>query len=303
MNEDSTARNETFIHVENLCFSYDEGEGGEKTEVLHGINLDIEEGSFVAVLGHNGSGKSTLAKLLNMILLPDSGRIFIGGREITAELDDDEVSSVRRDIGMVFQNPDNQIVATVVEEDVAFGPENLGVPPEQIRQRVDAALSAVGMTEFARHSPHQLSGGQKQRVAIAGVIAMEPKCIIFDESTAMLDPQGRAEVMKTIKQLNREKRITVIHITHNMNEAIDADRVIVINDGSICLDDEPRRVFSRLGELSSIGLDVPQVTELIALLTESGFRDADGKELPADIISEEEGARLIASVLGAGAEV
>ena len=303
MNEDSTARNEAFIHVENLCFSYDEGEGGEKTEVLHGINLDIEEGSFVAVLGHNGSGKSTLAKLLNMILLPDSGRIVIGGREITAELDDDEVSSVRRDIGMVFQNPDNQIVATIVEEDVAFGPENLGVPPEQIRQRVDAALRAVGMTEFARHSPHQLSGGQKQRVAIAGVIAMEPKCIIFDESTAMLDPQGRAEVMKTIKRLNREKQITVIHITHNMNEAIDADRVIVINDGSICLDDEPRRVFSRLGELSSIGLDVPQVTELIALLTESGFRDADGKELPADIISEEEGARLIASVLGAGAEV
>ena len=303
MNEDSTARNEAFIHVENLCFSYDEGEGGEKTEVLHGINLDIEEGSFVAVLGHNGSGKSTLAKLLNMILLPDSGRIVIGGREITAELDDDEVSSVRRDIGMVFQNPDNQIVATIVEEDVAFGPENLGVPPEQIRQRVDAALGAVGMTEFARHSPHQLSGGQKQRVAIAGVIAMEPKCIIFDESTAMLDPQGRAEVMKTIKRLNREKQITVIHITHNMNEAIDADRVIVINDGSIFLDDEPRRVFSRLGELSSIGLDVPQVTELIALLTESGFRDADGKELPADIISEEEGARLIASVLGAGAEV
>ena len=303
MNEDSTARKEAFIHVENLCFSYDEGEGGEKTEVLHGINLDIEEGSFVAVLGHNGSGKSTLAKLLNMILLPDSGRIVIGGREITAELDDDEVSSVRRDIGMVFQNPDNQIVATIVEEDVAFGPENLGVPPEQIRQRVDAALRAVGMTEFARHSPHQLSGGQKQRVAIAGVIAMEPKCIIFDESTAMLDPQGRAEVMKTIKRLNREKQITVIHITHNMNEAIDADRVIVINDGSICLDDEPRRVFSRLGELSSIGLDVPQVTELIALLTESGFRDADGKELPADIISEEEGARLIASVLGAGAEV
>ena len=303
MNEDSTARNEAFIHVENLCFSYDEGEGGEKTEVLHGISLDIEEGSFVAVLGHNGSGKSTLAKLLNMILLPDSGRIVIGGREITAELDDDEVSSVRRDIGMVFQNPDNQIVATIVEEDVAFGPENLGVPPEQIRQRVDAALRAVGMTEFARHSPHQLSGGQKQRVAIAGVIAMEPKCIIFDESTAMLDPQGRAEVMKTIKRLNREKQITVIHITHNMNEAIDADRVIVINDGSICLDDEPRRVFSRLGELSSIGLDVPQVTELIALLTESGFRDADGKELPADIISEEEGARLIASVLGAGAEV
>ena len=303
MNEDSTARNKAFIHVENLCFSYDEGEGGEKTEVLHGINLDIEEGSFVAVLGHNGSGKSTLAKLLNMILLPDSGRIVIGGREITAELDDDEVSSVRRDIGMVFQNPDNQIVATIVEEDVAFGPENLGVPPEQIRQRVDAALGAVGMTEFARHSPHQLSGGQKQRVAIAGVIAMEPKCIIFDESTAMLDPQGRAEVMKTIKRLNREKQITVIHITHNMNEAIDADRVIVINDGSIFLDDEPRRVFSRLGELSSIGLDVPQVTELIALLTESGFRDADGKELPADIISEEEGARLIASVLGAGAEV
>ncbi|MFR3309729.1 MAG: energy-coupling factor transporter ATPase [Christensenellales bacterium] len=267
---------------------------------MHGIDLDIEEGSFVAVLGHNGSGKSTLAKLLNMILLPDSGRIVIDGRWITPDMDDDEVAAVRRDIGMVFQNPDNQIVATVVEEDVAFGPENLGVPPEQIRARVDAALEAVGMTEFARHSPHQLSGGQKQRVAIAGVIAMEPRCIIFDESTAMLDPQGRAEVMRTIGRLNREKGITVLHITHNMNEAIEADRVIVINDGRICLDDKPRRVFSHLSQLGEMGLDVPQVTELVAALSESGFRAQDGSLLPQDIIGEEEGAELIAAALGFG---
>lgn len=291
---------EAFIHVEGLRFSYEDGERGERTEVLHVIDLDIEEGSFVAVLGHNGSGKSTLAKLLNMILLPDSGRIVIDGREITPDMDDDAVAAVRRDIGMVFQNPDNQIVATVVEEDVAFGPENLGIPPEQIRARVDAALEAVGMTEFARHSPHQLSGGQKQRVAIAGVIAMEPRCIIFDESTAMLDPQGRAEVMRTIGRLNREKGITVLHITHNMNEAIEADRVIVINDGRICLDDKPRRVFSHLSQLGEMGLDVPQVTELIAALSESGFRAQDGSALPQDIISEEEGAEIIAAALGFG---
>lgn len=291
---------EAFIHVEDLRFSYEDGESGERTEVLHGIDLDIEEGSFVAVLGHNGSGKSTLAKLLNMILLPDSGRIVIDGRWITPDMDDDEVAAVRRDIGMVFQNPDNQIVATVVEEDVAFGPENLGVPPEQIRARVDAALEAVGMTEFARHSPHQLSGGQKQRVAIAGVIAMEPRCIIFDESTAMLDPQGRAEVMRTIGRLNREKGITVLHITHNMNEAIEADRVIVINDGRICLDDKPRRVFSHLSQLGEMGLDVPQVTELVAALSERGFRAQDGSLLPQDIIGEEEGAELIAAALGFG---
>ena len=287
---------DAIIEVKDVEFRYE----GAEEEAVAGVSLRVERGEFVAVLGRNGSGKSTLAKLLNMILLPDSGRIVIDGRWITPDMDDDEVAAVRRDIGMVFQNPDNQIVATVVEEDVAFGPENLGVPPEQIRARVDAALEAVGMTEFARHSPHQLSGGQKQRVAIAGVIAMEPRCIIFDESTAMLDPQGRAEVMRTIGRLNREKGITVLHITHNMNEAIEADRVIVINDGRICLDDKPRRVFSHLSQLGEMGLDVPQVTELVAALSESGFRAQDGSLLPQDIIGEEEGAELIAAALGFG---
>ena len=281
------------ITLDNVSFRYPDA----GRDALSGVSLSIEAGSFIAVLGHNGSGKSTLAKLLNAILVPTEGTVTVKGMDTRSE---ENLLNVRRTVGMVFQNPDNQIVATVVEEDVAFGPENLGVPPEQIRARVDAALEAVGMTEFARHSPHQLSGGQKQRVAIAGVIAMEPRCIIFDESTAMLDPQGRAEVMRTIGRLNREKGITVLHITHNMNEAIEADRVIVINDGRICLDDKPRRVFSHLSQLGEMGLDVPQVTELVAALSESGFRASDGSLLPQDIIGEEEGAELIAAALGFG---
>lgn len=285
-----------FIRIEKLFFSYEDEESEVRVPIIRGIDLDIEEGSFVAVLGHNGSGKSTLAKLLNMILVPDSGKIYIDGRDITSpDLTDDDVIALRQDIGMVFQNPDNQIVATIVEEDVAFGPENMGVEPSEIRRRVDDALRIVGMSEFKKHSPHMLSGGQKQRVAIAGVIAMMPRCIIFDESTAMLDPSGRAEVMETIKKLNRDHGITVLHITHNMNEAIDADRVIVINDGEVFADDIPQRVFSRVEDLQRIGLDVPQVTELIYELKKSGFGGAGA--LPDDIISEEEGAQALAAIL------
>ena len=284
-----------FIRIEKLFFSYEDEESAVRVPIIRGIDLDIEEGSFVAVLGHNGSGKSTLAKLLNMILVPDSGKIYIDGRDITSpDLTDDDVIALRQDIGMVFQNPDNQIVATIVEEDVAFGPENMGVEPSEIRRRVDDALRIVGMSEFKKHSPHMLSGGQKQRVAIAGVIAMMPRCIIFDESTAMLDPSGRAEVMETIKKLNRDHGITVLHITHNMNEAIGADRVIVINDGEVFADDIPRRVFSRVEDLQRIGLDVPQVTELIYELKRSGFGGA--KTLPDDIISEEEGAQALTAI-------
>ncbi len=260
-----------FIKTENLSFSYENGEGGENA-VLHGINLEIEKGSLVAVLGHNGSGKSTLAKLLNMILTPTSGKIYIDGVDITRpDMSDKDIIALRSKIGMVFQNPDNQLVATVVEEDVAFGPENLGVEPTEIRRRVDGALATVGMTKYARHSPHQLSGGQKQRVAVAGAIAMLPECIVFDESTAMLDPMGRAEVMNTIEKLNREKNITVLHITHNMNEALCADRVIVMNDGRIMLDGTPDEVFSHIEELRAAGLGVPQAAELMYSLSGMGI--------------------------------
>ncbi len=281
------------ISVKNLCFSYAEDENIKKEDpVLKNLSIDIERGAFVCILGHNGSGKSTFAKLLNMILTPTSGQIIINGRDITnPQMTDADVFEVRRNIGMVFQNPDNQLVATIVEEDVAFGPENLGIPPAEIRKRVDHALETVGMEKYARHSPHQLSGGQKQRVAIAGLIAMLPECIIFDESTAMLDPQGRKEVMNTIKMLNREKGITVLHITHNMDEAIDADRVVVINEGEIYLDGTPKQVFSEIDKLNAAGLDVPQVTDLFCELRKCGFR------LPIDILSEEEGAELLASVL------
>ena len=285
------------ISVRDLTFSYagedrQEGVEGDAPAVLKGISLDVEKGSFVCILGRNGSGKSTLAKLLNMILTPTSGKIFIKGKDVTdPAMTEDDMFEVRRSIGMVFQNPDNQLVATIVEEDVAFGPENLGVPPDEIRKRVDGALAAVGMTEYARHSPHQLSGGQKQRVAIAGIIAMLPDCIIFDESTAMLDPQGRREVMNTIRALNREKGITVLHITHNMDEATLADRVLVIDGGELVLDGTPRQVFSSVRRLRAVGLDVPQVTELFSLLREEGF------DLPGDVLSEEEGADLLSRYL------
>lgn len=280
--------NQPYIQMKNVCFSYNTEEGRPARQVLKNITLTINRGEFVAVLGHNGSGKSTLAKLLNLILLPDSGSIIIDGKEVTSpDLSDDEVYETRRHVGMVFQNPDNQLVATVVEEDVAFGPENLGIPPAEIRARVDKALELVGMSEYRRHSPSRLSGGQKQRIAIAGIIAMLPDCIVFDEPTAMLDPSGRAEVMNIIRMLNRDRGITVLHITHNMNEAITADRVIVINDGELCMDDTPRRVFSQVAKLHSIGLDVPQVTEL---LYELGLC---GVELPVDVLTYEECADLL----------
>ena len=263
-----------YIKFENVSFSYDGDEDGVRLPpVLKNINLEIEKGSFVAVLGHNGSGKSTLAKLINMILFPTQGRIIIDGKDISDEnITEDDVYAIRAKVGMVFQNPDNQLVATVVEEDVAFGPENLGIEPQEIRRRVDSALQTVGMSEYKRHSPHQLSGGQKQRIAIAGIIAMLPECIIFDESTAMLDPRGRAEVMDTIERLNRENGITVLHITHNMDEAVRADRVVVINDGQICLDGTPKQVFSSVEQLRMVGLDVPQITELLYDLNNYGFK-------------------------------
>lgn len=264
------------IRAENLSFSYmDETEG--EVLVLRDVNLEIERGSFVAVLGHNGSGKSTLAKLFNLIYNPTSGRVIINGTDTTREdMTEAEILEVRKSIAMVFQNPDNQIVATVVEEDVAFGPENLGVPTEEIHRRVDMALSAVGMQDFKKHAPHQLSGGQKQRVAIAGAIAMLPECIIFDESTAMLDPNGRRDVLAVIEKLNRENNMTVILITHYMDEAARAQRVIALENGEIKLDGTPHEVFSHVEELYGMGLDVPQATRLIYELSGGGAPNNGG---------------------------
>lgn len=281
------------IKVENLYFeynSYDDTEDGKITgsiPVLHGITLEIPAGQFVAVLGHNGSGKSTLAKHFNGILTPTKGSVFVDKLDVS---DDTTLRQLRQTVGMVFQNPDNQIVATIVEEDVAFALENLGVPPDEIRTRIDAALEAVGMTKFARHAPHQLSGGQKQRVAIAGIIAMNPKCIILDEPTAMLDPSGRSEVVRTVRELNRDGT-TVVYITHYMEEAALADRVIVMDDGVVIMDDVPKNVFRQVGKLKEVGLDVPQVTELAHRLREAGI------EIPDDVISEEECVEWILKIM------
>ena len=250
-----------FIKVDNVCFSY------EDNQVLNNISMSVKEGEFVALLGHNGCGKSTMAKLFNMLLSPQSGTVIIDG--ITAETEDD-VYDIRSRVGLVLQNPDNQLVATIVEEDVAFGPENLGVPPQEIRQRVDNALKAVDMYDYRRHAPHKLSGGQKQRVAIAGIIAMEPKCIVLDEPTAMLDPKGRQEVMETIKRLNREHNITIVLITHYMDEAVQADRVIVMDSGSILTQGTPQQVFSNVELLKKHSLDVPQSVELMYMLRNRG---------------------------------
>ena len=278
---------EKFIEIKNLHFSYPGDTQNPSVPVLHDINLEINKGEFVSVLGRNGSGKSTLAKLMNLILVPTSGSVKVGGKLLSENMSDEEIIEVRKLIGMVFQNPDNQLVATVVEEDIAFGPENLGVEPEEIRKRVDKALEIVGMTEFAKHSPHQLSGGQKQRIAIAGMIAIMPECIIFDESTAMLDPKGRKEVMDTIEYLNREKGITVITITHNMEEAVRADKVVVIDHGKIVDSGTPKEVFSHPEKLWDLGLSVPQITELFDMLR------CLGADLPKGVISEEEGAKLL----------
>ena len=253
------------IKAENLTFSYNVD---FSVPVLDDISITVEDGSFVAVLGHNGSGKSTFAKHLNAILLPSGGKVYVFGTDTS---DKNALLEVRKNVGMVFQNPDNQIVATVVEEDVAFGLENLGVPTEEMHARVKSALSAVQMSDFAKSAPHNLSGGQKQRVAIAGIIAMRPRCIVLDEPTAMLDPSGRREIIKTIKTLNKEMGITVVLITHYMDEAAKADRVIVMDGGKICMDDTPANVFTRRDALKALGLDVPQVTELMHKLREAGL--------------------------------
>lgn len=247
------------IRFENVDFTYS-GEDENDIPVLKNFNLNIEQGSFVALLGHNGSGKSTVAKLTNGILFPEKGCVYVDGQQVT---DDDSVFDIRKKVGMVFQNPDNQIVASIVEEDVAFGAENLGLPPDEIRTRVDDALKRVGMYEHKDKAPHKLSGGQKQRVAVAGIIAMKPKCIVLDEPTAMLDPSGRREVIETIKMLNRKEGITIILITHYMDEAVQADRVVVIDNGEIRLDGTPNDVFKNVDKLKSMGLDVPQSAELI----------------------------------------
>lgn len=283
-----------FIKIENLSYLY-EDETPDRSPVLKHLDLEIQEGEFVAVLGHNGSGKSTLAKLINMILTPTEGKILVNDVDITnPDMSDEDMLALRKSIGMVFQNPDNQLVATIVEDDVAFGPENLGIPSEEIRARVDRALQDVGMTDYAKHEPHRLSGGQKQRVAIAGMLAMAPKCIIFDESTAMLDPVGRREVMNSIIRLNREKGITVLMITHYMDEAALADRIVVLNDGKKILDGTPQEVFSKEDYLRSCGLDVPQGTQLIHLLQKQGVCP-DGK-----CVSIEECAELILASLNKG---
>ena len=282
---------EQAIRVDNLTYRYPKQEDARETEVFSGLDLNIEQGSFVAILGHNGCGKSTLAKHFNAILLPSGGKVWVYGKDTTVE---EELIAIRRAVGMVFQNPDNQIVSNVVEEDVAFAPENLGVEPEEIRRGVDEALHMVGMYEYREHAPHLLSGGQKQRVAIAGVIAMLPKCIVLDEPTAMLDPQGRREVLETVHRLNRERGITVILITHHMREAVDADRVIVMSGGKILADGTPRQVFSQVELLQSAQLTVPETTQLLYALQQQGVG------VPLDALSVEECVQAIYRAFGAG---
>ncbi len=288
---------EPIIRCEHLGFTYTEDEENTDTAkveipALSDVNLSVYRGEYIAVLGHNGSGKSTLAKLLNLILVPTEGKVYIDGKDVTDEnFSEDDLFDVRRKVGMVFQNPDNQLVATVVEEDVAFGPENLGLPREEIRRRVTDALNVVSMQNYASHAPHKLSGGQKQRIAIAGIIAMKPDVIIFDESTAMLDPLGRAEVVRIMEKLNREEGITVINITHYMEEAARADRVVVINDGKLILDGSAKEVFSDISLLHRIGLEAPQGAELIHALRK------DGLGIAGDSLTEEESVETLLAFL------
>ena len=279
---------ETIIQTENVQFAYPAEEGKTAPLALGGVTLAIQRGSFVVVLGHNGSGKSTLAKTFNGVLLPCGGQVLVEGMDTR---DEAKLLAIRQRVGMVFQNPDNQIVANVVEEDVAFAPENLGVPTEEIRRRVDDALAAVGMREFVRHAPHLLSGGQKQRIAIAGVLAMEPACIVLDEATAMLDPVGRREVLSTVHRLNREKGITVVLITHHMDEAEEADRVVVMDGGKVAMDGTPREVFTQVDALRSMGLTVPDTVDLLDRLRR------DGVDVPLDALTVEECADAVFAAL------
>lgn len=276
------------IQTENLSFTYPATEGQLALPVFENLDLEIDEGSFTAIIGPNGCGKSTLAKHFNAVLLPSGGKVWVNGLDTANE---EKLLEIRREIGMVFQNPDNQIVANVVEEDVAFAPENLGVPSPEIRKRVDEALKTVGMYEFREHAPHLLSGGQKQRIAIAGVLAMQPRCIVLDEPTAMLDPRGREEVVSTITRLNREQGITVVLITHHMREAVGADRVIVMHEGGILTDGSPREVFSQVELLRKAGLDVPQTTDLLYSLRAAGW------DVPLDALTVEECAAAIAAAM------
>lgn len=278
------------IKTQDLAFTYPGTEDQVNTRALRGVDVTIERGSFVVILGHNGSGKSTLAKTFNAVLLPSGGKVYVEGMDT---MDESLLLEIRRRVGMVFQNPDNQIVANVVEEDVAFAPENLGVPSAEIRKRVDDALEAVGMTQFVKHAPHLLSGGQKQRVAIAGVIAMEPECIVLDEATAMLDPHGRREVLDTIHQLNRERGMTVVLITHHMAEAEEADRVIVMNDGEAAMDGTPREIFAQVEWLHELGLAAPDTVELMQRL------NRQGEHLPLTAITVEECADALYRRFGA----
>ncbi len=278
---------DSIINFENVTYSYKNDEDID-TIVLKNFNLSIERGSFTVILGHNGSGKSTIVKLMNGLYKPESGKVTVNG---LSTLDNNHEFDIKKTVGMVFQNPDNQLVASIVEEDVAFGPENLGLEPSLIRQRVDAALKAVDMSDFAKSAPHKLSGGQKQRVAIAGVIAMEPECVVLDEPTAMLDPKGRIEVMNTVYSLNKEKGKTVVLITHFMEHAAFADRIIIVNDGEILADGTPKEIFSNIKLLKQCGLDIPQTTELIDILSDAGF------VLNSGIISVEDTASAILSAL------
>ena len=278
------------ISVENLAYTYPGVDGTPGATVFENLSLSIEEGTFVAILGGNGCGKSTLAKHFNSILLPCGGKVYVWGMDTASE---ERLIQIRKTVGMVFQNPDNQIVANVVEEDVAFAPENLGISSPMIRQRVDNALKLVGMYQYRNHAPHLLSGGQKQRIAIAGVIAMEPKCIVLDEPTAMLDPKGRAEVMETVKRLNREKGITVILISHHMDEAAQAHRVVVLDKGEVALDGKPQEVFSQIEKLHSLGLAAPETVELCSKLNACGF------ELPLDKLNAEDCAQVLYEMLKA----
>lgn len=281
-----------FIEARNITFSYinelEENEDIKKTTVFKNLDFSVEKGEFVAVLGHNGSGKSTLVKCFNGINIPEEGDVIVNGFNTR---DDEHLLDIRQSVGMVFQNPDNQIVATIVEEDVAFALENMGVEPSEIRRRVDDALKTVGMYEYREHAPHKLSGGQKQRVAIAGIIAMRPDCILLDEPTAMLDPNGRREVLKTIKMLNKKFEVTIVLITHYMDEAAQAERIVVMDSGEIVMNDTPKKVFARVDELKSIGLDVPQVTELTHMLIDEGF------DLDSEIITEDECVEALEKII------